>query len=105
MEISVKVLFTRVSQNANSCFNHAAITEKASCWTGCALYGQGCYAFRGALGHFWSGVSDGTRGGSWDDLCAQVAALPRRTLWRYAQAGDLPGPDEAIDAELLWQLV
>jgi hypothetical protein len=81
------------------------ITEKASCWTGCALYGKGCYAFYGALGHFWSGVSEGTRGGSWAELCAKVAALPKRTLWRYAQAGDLPGIDDAIEAELLWQLV
>src|ERR1700736_4648874 len=52
-------------------------TEKTSCWTGCALYGKGCYAFFGALGHFWSGVSEGTRGGSWDELCAKVAALPK----------------------------
>jgi hypothetical protein len=59
----------------------------------------------GALGYFWSGVSEGTRGGSWDDLCAHVAALPRRTLWRYAQAGDLPGADNVIDDELLLQLV
>ena len=50
-------------------------------------------------------MSEGTRGGSWDDLCAKVSALPRRTLWRYAQAGDLPGADDAIDADLLLQLV
>jgi hypothetical protein len=81
------------------------ITEKASCWTGCALYEKGCYAFYGALGHFWSGVSEGTRGGSWDGLCTKIAALPKRTLWRYAQAGDLPGIDDAIDAKLLRQLV
>jgi hypothetical protein len=81
------------------------ITEKASCWTGCALYEKGCYAFYGALGHFWSGVSEGTRGGSWEELCAKVAALPKRTLWRYAQAGDLPGTDDAIDKKLLRQLV
>ena len=29
----------------------------------------------------------------------------RLVLWRYAQAGDLPGGNDAIDAELLWQLV
>jgi hypothetical protein len=81
------------------------ITEKASCWTGCALYEKGCYAFYGALSHFWSRVSDGTPGGSWDELCANVAALPKSTLWRYAQAGDLPGADDAVDAELMWQLV
>jgi hypothetical protein len=105
MEKALKTLFTPVSQNAKTGPIPVTITEKASCWTGCALYGKGCYAFYGALGHFWSGVSEGTRGGSWDELCAKVAALPKRTLWRYAQAGDLPGIDEAIDSELLWQLV
>ena len=50
-------------------------------------------------------MSEGTRGGSWDELCTKVAALPKRTLWRYAQAGDLPGTDDAIDKKLLRQLV
>src|SRR3989442_8776109 len=105
MEKAVKTLYTPVSQNAKTGPIPVTITEKASCWTGCALYEQGCYAFYGALGHFWSDVSEGTRGGSCDELCANIAALPKRTLWRYAQAGDLPGADGAIDAELLWQLV
>src|ERR1700694_4750637 len=76
MEKAVKTLFTPVSQNAKTGPIPVTITEKASCWTGCALYGKGRYAFYGALGHFWSGVSEGTRGGSWDELCATVAALP-----------------------------
>ncbi len=101
----MKALFVAVSQNAKTGPIPATINERGSCWSGCALYEKGCYAFYGALGHFWSGVSEGTRGGSWDELCAKVAALPKRTLWRYAQAGDLPGADDAIDAELLWQLV
>jgi hypothetical protein len=101
----MRALFVPVSANAKTGPIPATITERGSCWSGCALYGKGCYAFYGALGHFWAGVSDGTRGGSWDELCAKVAALPKRTLWRYAQAGDLPGVDDAIDTELLWQLV
>ncbi|MGH7094270.1 MAG: DUF7227 family protein [Stellaceae bacterium] len=101
----MRTLFTRISANAKTGPIPVTITEKASCWTGCALHGNGCYAFYGALGHFWSGVSDGTRGGSWDRLCAKVRALPKRTLWRYAQAGDLPGADDAIDRQLLQQLV
>jgi hypothetical protein len=105
MEKAVKTLFTPVSQNAKTGPIPVTITEKASCWSGCALYEKGCYAFYGALGHFWSGVSEGTRGGSWDELCTKVAALRKRTLWRYAQAGDLPGIDDAIDAELLGRLV
>src|SRR5437764_2465461 len=105
MEKAVKTLFTPVSQNAKTGPIPVTITERASCWTGCALYEKGCYASYGALGHFWSGVSEGTRGGSWDELCGKIAALPKRTLWRYAQAGDLPGIDDAIDAKLLRQLV
>ena len=93
MEKAVKTLFTPVSQNAKTGPIPVTITEKDSCWTGCALYEKGCYALYGALGHFWSGVSEGIRGGSWDELCAKVAALPKRTLWRYAQAGDLPGTE------------
>jgi hypothetical protein len=40
-----------------------------------------------------------------EELCTKVAALPQRILGRYAQAGDLPGTDDAIDKKLLWQLV
>jgi hypothetical protein len=101
----MKALFVPVSANAKTGPIPATIIERGSCWSGCALYGKGCYAFYGALGHFWAGVSNGKRGGSWDELCAKVAALPKRTLWRYAQAGDLPGTDDEIEAELLWQLV
>lgn len=101
----MKALFVAVSGNAKTGPIPATITERASCPSSCALYEHGCYAFCGALGYFWTGVSEGTRGGSWDELCAKVAALPRRTRWRYAQAGDLPGADDTIDAELLRRLV
>ena len=97
----MKALFVPISANAKTGPIPATIIERGSCWSGCALYGKGCYAFYGALGYFWAGVSEGTRGGSWDELCAKVAALPKRTLWRYAQAGDLPGIGDAIDMELL----
>ena len=38
MEKAVKTLFTPVSQNAKTGPIPVTITEKASCWTGCALY-------------------------------------------------------------------
>src|ERR1700730_16087509 len=101
----MRALFVPVSANAKTGPIPATITERGSCWSGRALYGTGSYAFYGALRPFSAGVSAGTRGGSWDELCAKVAALTKRTLWRYAQAGDLPGADDAIDMELLWQVV
>ena len=47
----------------------------------------------------------GSTGGSWSEFCAKVAALRPGRLWRYAQAGDLPGYGPAIDGALLRELV
>ncbi len=50
-------------------------------------------------------VSRGMRGGSWSEFCAKIAALRPGRLWRYAQAGDLPGYGPKIDGALLDELV
>jgi len=83
----------------------ASIIERASCWPGCALYENGCYAETGALALHWDRVSQGVRGGPWSEFCTKVAALRPGRLWRYAQAGDLPGYGAQIDSELLHELV
>ena len=97
--------FIAVSQNAKTGPMPASIIERASCWPGCALYENGCYAETGALALHWDRVSQGVRGGSWSEFCAKVAALRPGRLWRYAQAGDLPGYGAQIDGELLHELV
>ncbi len=94
-----------VSQNAKTGPIPVSITERASCWPGCALYQNGCYAEAGALGFHWHRVSHRAAGGSWAEFCAQIAALRPGRLWRYAQAGDLPGHGAAIDGTLLDELV
>jgi hypothetical protein len=101
----VKVLFVPVSQNAKTGPIPVSIIERASCWAGCALYENGCYAETGALALHWSRVSRGPAGGSWSEFCAKVAALRPGRLWRYAQAGDLPGYGPEIDGALLQELV
>jgi len=93
----MKVQFVKVSQNAKTGPIPASIVERASCWLGCALYENGCYAETGALGTHWDRVSHGLAGGSWSEFCAKVAALRPGRLWRYAQAGDLPGYGAPID--------
>ena len=87
----MRVQFIAVSQNAKTGPIPASIIERASCWSGCALYENGCYAEAGALGMHWDRVSRGEAGGSWSEFCAKIAALRPGRLWRYAQAGDLPG--------------
>jgi hypothetical protein len=105
MENSMNVHFIQVSQNAKTGPIPVSIIERASCWPGCALYENGCYAETGALAMHWDRVSRGPAGGSWSEFCAKVAALRPGRLWRYAQAGDLPGYGAKIDAELLSELV
>jgi len=101
----MKVHFIAVSQNAKTGPIPASIVERASCWSGCALYEKGCYAETGALAIHWDRVSCGLAGGSWSEFCAKVAALRPGRLWRYAQAGDLPGYGAKIDGALLKELV
>ena len=101
----MQVLFVEVSQNAKTGPIPASIIERASCWPGCALYENGCYAESGALRMHWDRVSRGMAGGSWSEFCTKVAALRPGRLWRYAQAGDLPGYGPQIDGELLGELV
>ena len=101
----MQVQFIAVSQNAKTGPIPASIVERASCWPGCALYENGCYAETGALAMHWHRVSRGLAGGSWSELCDKVAALRPGRLLRYAQAGDLPGYGAEIDGELLHGLV
>src|ERR1700758_264926 len=86
----MKVQFIAVSQNAKTGPIPASIVERASCWRGCALYENGCYAETGPLAMHWDRVSRGLAGGSWSEFCGKIAALTPGRLWRYAQAGDLP---------------
>jgi len=101
----MRVQFIAVSQNAKTGPIPASIVERASCWPGCALYENGCYAESGALAMHWDRVSRDLAGGSWSEFCDKVAALPSGRLWRYAQAGDLPGHRPRIDGTLLEELV
>src|ERR1700732_4981137 len=101
----MKVHFIHVSQNAKTGPIPVSIIERASCWPGCALYENGCYAETGALAMHWRRVSRGLAGGAWSEFCAKIAALRPGRLWRYAQAGDLPGYGAQIDGELLNELV
>ena len=88
----MRVHYVNVSQNAKTGPIPASIVERASCWDGCAFYEHGCYAETGALAIHWDRLSRGLVSGSWSELCANVARLRPGRLWRYAQAGDLPGP-------------
>ena len=80
-------------------------TAKESCPNTCPFKKNGCYADGGPLALHWSAVSSGKRGYSWDEFCADIAALPDGQLWRHNQAGDLCSDGTIIDDVALVQLV
>jgi ferredoxin len=78
--------------------------SKASCSTTCLLMGNGCYAETGNLSFFWARVTSGEIGVDFTEFVEKVRRLPYG-LWRYGQAGDLPGDGDDIDHDMMSQLV
>lgn len=93
------------SRNAKTGPMFTATQSKETCWKGCKYYNAGCYADGGPLGMHWNKVTDGRRGGTFEEFIAAVEALPPVAKWRYGQAGDLPGENEKIDRRKLRRLV
>lgn len=95
---------TRASANKKTGPIPVSTSSKSTC-PSCPLKGNGCYAEGGPLRLHWDKVSDGARGGTLPEFCADIRKLPRHQLWRWAQAGDLPGHDDRIDGAALEQIV
>ena len=94
---------TRISSNRKLGPIPASTTSAASCWDGCAYF-RTCYAKRGHLSWHWAKVNDGRRGSDFSQFLREVRALPRGQLWRYGQAGELPGIGARINAGQLARL-
>lgn len=96
---------TRVSGNKKAGPIPASTTSKTSCPDVCPLKNNGCYADSGPLALHWRAVTAGARGDDLSGFCQKIAKLPKQQLWRYGQAGDLPGDGARIDASALAQIV
>lgn len=99
------VQFTRVSRNSKTGPIPVTTTAKESCPDSCALKAGGCYAKGGPLALIWNKVSEGTAGLPWAGALAEIRKLPKGTLWRHNQAGDLPGMGDEIDGDAMRALV
>ena len=105
-----RVHITKRSANVKVGKIPVTTSEESSCPTTCPFYGGGCYAKTGPQSWHWKKVSQGLRGGSWDDLAKFVSKLNAGQLWRHNVSGDLPyntAPDgqELINLAMLKQLV
>ena len=96
--------FTRISSNRKTGPMPVVTASKNTCPTSCPLQDNGCYADAGPLAILWREVTGGTRGITFSELCRKIRRLPRGQIWRYGQAGDLPGEGDGIDGEQLGQL-
>lgn len=96
---------TRVSSNKKTGGIPVSTTSNSTCPKRCSLQANGCYAESGPLQIHWKKVSEGTRGSNLSDFCTEIRSLPKFSLWRYGQAGDLPGNGHRINESDLAQLV
>jgi len=115
--MSYAVQFTLKSRNNKVGAMPVSTTASATCPDACPLKAMGCYAESGPLGMIWKALSSTVAGErfksgrnmlqslTWSQFCDAVSQLPKGTLWRHNQAGDLPGIGDAIDTAALADLV
>lgn len=87
---------TRVSTNRKTGPIPVATSSSDTCPITCPLLTGGCYAKGGPLQLVWQGVDKA--GVDFAAFLNLIRALPRRQMWRYGQAGDLPPKLEDIKA-------
>lgn len=102
--MEIKYHLTSVSSNSKTGPIPVSTTSRNSCPEACELKGSGCYAESGPLRLHWDAVG-ADRGYDLDKFCNEISKLPKRQLWRYGQAGDLPGDGINIDTESLVKIV
>lgn len=103
---SLNYAFARKSRNVKTGDIPVTTSDPKTCPDACPMKSsRACYAMHGPLGMYWSKIAKGLYAKTWGDLVAGVNALPQGQLWRHNQAGDLPGENNAIDAQALQQLV
>lgn len=79
-------------------------SHKGTCPDSCPFKVKGCYAKSGPLAFHWNKVTEGVRGVVWTEFLAQVRKIPKGTLFRHNQSGDLVGNDDLIDKNALREL-
>jgi hypothetical protein len=99
----MKYHFIPQSSNRKTGAIPVTYSERETCPPSCPHYRADCYAEDFYTRMAWDKVTQ--RGGTLDQLCAAVAALPEGQLWRHNVAGDLPGHGETVDAAALGEIV
>lgn len=96
---------TMISGNAKTGPIPVSTSGKETCPANCPLKNNGCYASQGPLNIHWNKVTSGERGSDWATFLKDVRRIPRHSLFRWAQAGDLVGENDVIDFGALKELM
>jgi len=96
--------FTRSSANRKLGGIPVTTTGRSTCPDNCKLKKNGCYADQFPLVLHWNKLSEGN-GISFTELLYHISQLPKYALWRWAQAGDLPGDGVNISHNHLEMLI
>ena len=100
-----KYHITRVSGNRKTGPIPVTTTSSNSCPSTCPYIENGCYAKSGPLRLHWGKVDNGERGMDLEPFLKEIKALPKGSLWRHNQAGDLPHENGVIDHDGVMALV
>lgn len=103
-----KVRLVPVSGNGKTGPIPVSTTQRASCPSACPLRDNGCYAESGHSRIHWDKLDSAPLGGNiydWEGFTHRVRALPKGTLWRHNEAGDLPSIGGIICKDSLGALV
>lgn len=95
---------TLQSANAKTGPIPVSTSSRETCPKTCPFRGNGCYADNAPLRFHWDAVTTGARGVTWSKFLEAIASMPRSTLWRHNQAGDLHDPRTESGARKLREL-
>lgn len=104
------ILFTAISGNAKTGPIPVSGSQANTCPSACPFSPKdgkpnGCYAAYGPISWHWKKLNNGKIGFEWNEFLGKIKALPRQTLWRHNQFGDLKGENNSIDVNALKELV
>jgi len=100
----MNIQLSRISRNTKTGPIPTSISPSNTCPDTCHLKGAGCYAENFPLKLHWNRVDNGI-GHDWSSFCDEISRFPRGQLWRYGQAGDLPGLGNEIDPADMFELI
>lgn len=99
----MKFHFIQKSSNSKTGPIPVTYSQRETCPQSCPHYRADCYAEDYYTRMSWDKVPQ--RGGTLEELCGAIAALPAGQLWRHNVAGDLPGTGETVDPVALGEIV